>query len=157
LHGEADVEAELGDCGQARVLILQAAERVVKRQDALGVGGVVGGVGTREGRRLVEIDAVLGRPAALLAVRGAGVVDEPPPHGLDGGGVEVGPVGPRDLARADELEIRLVDEGRGGERVARPAEAFGVHLKLGGGAELFVDGRQEPVWRGGVARGGVGE
>src|SRR5262249_57371755 len=79
--------------------------------------------------------------AAADTVLAAGVVDEDAAHGLGGRREEVHAAVPERLrAGADELEIRLVDQGRGLEGVSRPlaSEAPGRQP-----AQLFVDERQE--------------
>ncbi len=56
----------------------------------------------------------------LDAACGAGGVHENPSHGFGGGGEEVPPAVPAwGEIRPDEAEVRLVNEGRGLERMAR--------------------------------------
>ena len=84
--------------------------------------------------------------AVLRASLAAGAVDQDPPHGLGRGGEEVAaavPV-PGSLSASDQPEVRLVDQGRGLERLA------GLLLRqlLGGQlAQLVVDQRQELLGR----------
>jgi hypothetical protein len=70
------------------------------------------------------------------------VVDEDAAHGLGGGGEEVGAVLPRQFARPDELEERLVHE-RG--RLQRVADAFAAQEGLRRRAQLVVDERQQQL------------
>ena len=68
----------------------------------------------------------------------AGVVDQDEAHGLGGGGEEVAAT--RELAIADEPQVRLMDQGRGVERLARLllGQLLGRQL-----AQLVVDQGQE--------------
>ena len=80
--------------------------------------------------------------APLLGVAGPRVVDQDPAHGLGGDREEVAAVLPGDARLVDEAEIRLVDDGRRLERVAR---ALSPELALGDLAQLRIDERHEPL------------
>ena len=94
---------------------------------------------------------VLAPPSAavLLAPLAAGILDQDAAHGLGGGGEEVPAAVPAPiLRRADEPEVRLVDQGGGLERLAGPLPGQPMR---GQPAELVVDQRQELIGRSGVA------
>lgn len=89
-----------------------------------------------------------------MSESGFGVVEEDAAHGFDGGGVEVGTVGPGDATGADELEIGFVDEDGSRERVAG---FFAGEAEFGGLAELLVDEGEELVGGGFAAARSSGE
>jgi hypothetical protein len=84
------------------------------------------------------------------------VVDEDAAHDLRGDGVEVRAALPPGLRAVlpGEPQVRLVDERRRLERVARPLAA---HLPARDAAQLGVDERGQPVERRGVAPAPVRE
>ena len=109
------VEPCAGPVDELRVLLLEGAERLVERNDLVVV--VVGS----------EIEYAQRHgptPAAtFLALVLAGMVDEHAAHRLGRDAEEVPAVLPRDRLVTEEPDIRLVDEGGGLERMARPLAA----------------------------------
>src|SRR5690606_27931897 len=92
--------------------------------------------------------------AALLGRAGAGVVDEHEAHGAGGEGGEVGPVRRRHARAVYQLEVGLVDERGGVQRLTRSVRA---EAALGEGAEGLVDVRVEPLGGAGIAVAGLAE
>ena len=83
-----------------------------------------------------------GAPTALLGLVASGVGDEHLTHGPRGQRQEVGPVLPLHALTVDQLEIRLVDEGRRGERMARRLAA---QTAVGAAPQVLVDQREKLV------------
>jgi hypothetical protein len=77
---------------------------------------------------------------ALEPAACASVVNEDLTHGLRGGGVKVGAVGPRGLTRAEEFEKGFVDERSGLKGVIAP---LGGHRTGRARTELRVNHRHE--------------
>ena len=81
------------------------------------------------------------------------MINENATHGLCGGGIEMSSAGPRNFPRADELDIRLVDQSSGRQRVIRPLTR---KVQLSRLAELVVDQRKKSIRRRPItARGGI--
>ena len=55
----------------------------------------------------------------FVALLAAGLLDQDAAHGLGGGGKEMAPAVPVSLRRADQPQVRLVDEGSGLQRLPR--------------------------------------
>jgi hypothetical protein len=70
------------------------------------------------------------------------MVDEDPSHHRRGQGQEVRPVLAGDRTLLDESDVRLVDQGRGLERMAG---SFPPHVGAGQETELVVDKGKELV------------
>ena len=115
---------------------LQSLERPIERQHLFRseFNGVVA-VG-QSGDRPV--------PAPLRRHPAPRVVDEDLPHGSGGDRQEVGAVHRVHPAAARQLDVGLVDEGRGVEGVVG---SLASQLPAGHGAQLVVDDRQQPVQR----------
>src|SRR5262249_20791502 len=97
----------------------------------------------------------LSAAAAALALPGPGLVDEDATHGLGGGGKEVAAVLKRlAVIRTDQAQIRLVDQRRRLERLARPL--LGQTLRREP-TQLVVDERQKLCGGRGIALFDSGE
>jgi hypothetical protein len=133
LGRQAGEKAELDERGLVRRFLGELVQGVADQQDLLGP--VV-----RQATRFVEFD-----PLPVAAVLGPpfppGGVDEDAAHGLGRGGEEVAAAVPElGLFHVHESEIRLMDQGRGLQRLAGLflSEPLGREF-----AELLVDQRQE--------------
>ena len=119
--------ARTGSRSASRVTrLIEGEQIVVGRQD--------------DGTRFIQVDAF---PAAAVpdALFATGLLDENAAHGKGGGGEEVAAAVPVPLfPRADQAQVRLVDQGGGLERLARllPCHPLGREP-----AQLVVDQRQE--------------
>ena len=139
---------EFDERGLVRRFLGELVQGVADQQDLLGPVA-------RQATRVVQFD-----PLPVAAVLGPpfppGVVDEDAAHGFGGGGEEVAAAVPGlGLARAHESEIRLMDEGRGLERLAGLflSESLGREFTeflvdqgqelLGGVRIALLDGRQD--------------
>ena len=113
LDGQAGEVAELDQLGRARDRPRRAGQSASSRAsrsrpESLGTAS----------RRPVELDP-LPVAAVLQASLAAGLVDQDAAHRLGRGGEEVAPAVPvLGLVHVDQPEIRLVDQGRGLERLA---------------------------------------
>ncbi len=98
-----------------------------------------------EGRRTGGNGHVIQRQASLqtstlVGGPGSGVIHEDLPHGAGRHTEEVSAVLPLDALLVDELEVRLVDQGRGLKGVAG---ALPPHLRRCSPAKLAVDERHQ--------------
>ncbi len=132
LDGQPHEIAEFHQLGLLRLDLGEAGERLVERDEVVihgrrGDGQIVGIVS-------VQPAAVLG---GLLAACG---FDEDAPHGLGRGGKEVAAmVPPVAVGRADQPEVRFVDQGG---RLEGVADRLGGQTGGGETAKLVVDQRQ---------------
>jgi hypothetical protein len=131
--------AQLHEPGRVGVVVFQPGQGFVQRDEV-----VTPCVGGRE-----ICGKVNAQPAAavLVGLLAAGLIDEDAAHGLRRGGEEVNSAVPGLLrVGTDELEIRLVDQGRGLKGVSRPLAGEALR---GQAAQLVVDKRQQllgSVW-----------
>ena len=88
-----------------------------------------------------RVELACGRPPLGRAF-GSGVVDEDAPHGLGGGGKEVGPIAKGYLPVVADAEICLVNKGSGLKCVPG---SLGAEPLLRDGAQGFVHEGQELV------------
>jgi hypothetical protein len=137
LDGEPREETELHEAGLAFVEGGELRERPVEVEE------VEAPRRRRDALRGLELEAHLPL-AALGRVASPRVVDEDLAHGAGGDAEEMRAVLPVDRAAADELEVGLVDEGRGLERVPR---ALVPEIGAGAAAQLVVHEREERVER----------
>ena len=129
-------EPQLDDAREALAEGFEARQGGVERHQfarALFVGDV----------DAVERDLVHAA-AALLPRRPARVVDDDLPHRLGGDGEEVAAVRPVGPGAVDQLQVGLVHEHRGIERLPGPGAG---ELTPGGGVELGVDEAEDDVDR----------
>ena len=98
--------------------------------------------------RLSSIAIFTTEPPRLSVVAGPGVVDEDPTHDVGGGAEEVGAVLPLHSALIDQLQVGLVHEGGGRERVIG---SFLAQERPREPAQIIVDDRRELVERGVIA------
>src|SRR5207245_8501739 len=112
----------------------QTTERLVQRQDL--VGFLLDG-----DARLVEREMQLAA-ATLLAAPAPRVVDQDVAHDAGRHGEEVAPVFPLEPVETRELQVGLVDEGRGVEGASRPPSC---ELAAGEPAQVVVDQWDQPV------------
>jgi hypothetical protein len=70
------------------------------------------------------------------------MIHKDPPHDTSGHREEMGAVVPRDVLRVDQAEIRLVDEDRGLEAVAR---SLSGHAPFGDLVEFPMDERYQSL------------
>ena len=129
-------EPQFDDTREAFAEGLEARERGVER-DQLARAFLVGHVDP------VERDLVRAA-AALLPRRPARMVDDDLAHRLGGDGKEVAPIRPVGAGAVDELQIRLMHEHGGVDRLARPGAS---ELTTGGGAKFGVDEAEHEVDR----------
>ena len=116
LHAQPAEEAQLDDTALPLVELRQRFERVVERHEVLPRL-------LRDDERFVERD--LHRVAATLLIAPcARVVDEDAPHDARRHGEEVRAIVPGNGFPVDQPDVRLVDEGRGLEAVARRSPAM---------------------------------
>ena len=134
-------EPQLDDARLARVELGQPGERGVERDH------VDRALGRRRLQPLVERDARLAA-AALQRVARARPLDQDLPHRVRGDGGEVGAVLPALGAVLEELEVRLVDERR---RLQRLARALALQVVRREAPQLGVDQRHQRLERGLVA------
>jgi hypothetical protein len=132
--------AQLDDSRFQRVEFRKAVERLVERQQ---FSRLFGG----ERGRLFERECI-GPAAALPAHVAARVVNEDAAHQLRRNSEEVRAVVPAGMGLVDQLEVDLVDEGGGLERVRG---VFTPHVALGEAAQLALDERDQAVERRRVA------
>jgi hypothetical protein len=71
------------------------------------------------------------------------VIDDDLAHGARGHPIEVAPALPVRVAGPHELQVRLVDEGRSGERSA----AGFAQLVVGPATQVLVDNPEQPIER----------
>jgi len=142
IHTQAREEPQPDDGRRLGVVILQASECGIDCQNLVGI---------RHGERSDVADVLEPKASAASDGSRSGMVDQDPTHCLRGGGVEVAATCPGNASRADELEIGLVNEGRGRERVP---SAFAAYPELSVATQLVVDERQELLRGIDVAIGG---
>jgi len=130
--GHAREVSEHDDSGLARVVALEAIERLVQGQDVDG--------GSGNGRRHVVQVQALAAATPFEAGLAPGLVDQDLTHGLGGGPEEMPAAVPARLVVPEQTQVRLVDEGRGLERRPR---AQHCHPRLGDPVQLAVDQRQQ--------------
>jgi hypothetical protein len=140
LDRQAGEVAELYQLGLGRLAGRELRQRLVDGQDVLG-GARVGGGDPAE-VAAVQAAASLGR---VLAAR---ILDEDATHGLGRRGEEVAPAVPARVGRADQAEVRLVDQGGGLQRLPGPLPG---QPRGGEPAQLVVDEREQRVGGPGVA------
>jgi hypothetical protein len=143
-HLEAGEKPQLDDLGEAFVELGEARQRAVDVEELLGVRLD----GDRPRRQGVDVGVLRSRPAAVGQPRPR-VVDHHLPHRLGGGGEEVFAVFEAQRRAVEELEVGLVDEGAGVERLAAPVAR---ELGTGDPLQVAVDARQQLVLPRGVAR-----
>ena len=119
----------------------QTLERPVDVEQELGLGGDGGGL-------LVERHALDVRAPALGRRAGAREVDQHLAHGARRDGQEVAAVAHVEPALLGELEVGLVHEAGGVERLAG---AVAPEVAVGDAPELVVDERHEAVESAGLA------
>jgi len=105
---------------------------------------------TNQSQRAIEGDLLPASPT-LGCSPSAGMINQDAANHLGRHREEVGPAPPVDARLVDEPDVRLVDEGRGLERVPGP---FLGHALLGDLAQLVIDQDQEPIRRGAIRRAG---
>ena len=99
-----------------------------------------------------RLDVLQRHPLTAVALRGPAsprVVDKDAAHHVRGNRKEMRAVLPPDLSLVDQLEIRLVDKGRGGERVVG---ALAAQVTARQPAQFVVDGVDQTASRRLIAR-----
>jgi hypothetical protein len=159
LQGEAEVEvgegifrvefdgfARAGDGLFQLLLGVQGIAEIVVGAGQFGVecdGFLVAG------DSFVEILLGEGVAAVLLGLLATCLIDADVPHGGGGRGEKMTAVVVAALVPlADEPQVGFMDQGRGGERLARPVTS---HLQSRQPAQLVVDQRQQLLRGGGIA------
>jgi len=138
--GESAEKATLDDTGKSFVNPRQPCECLVERYEDIRplFNGDV---------RLIQGNARR-HVAALGRVIAPGVVDQDAAHDRGGDAEKVRPVPPLDAGRVDEPNVRLVDECRCTESVAR---VFPAELRMRDSSQLVVDEAHEAIHRFGIA------
>ena len=132
--GEPAKRAQLHDSREAVIELLEAAERLIQRENGYLVGW----------RRFQgRIDRqVMDALAPLARVVATGVVDKDPPHDLRGHTKEMRAIPPIDPPLIDQSQIRFVDERRRLQGVPHPLAS---KLARGDAAQLGIHERQQLV------------
>ena len=109
LDGKPGEKVELSDPRRDRVLVSEAREQFVQRQDKVRILG--------ERTDLIEQFEPHSSATSLQPLPIAGVVDQDPPHRFRRGSEEVPPA--VELLVPDQPQVDFMNEGGGAERVAR--------------------------------------
>ena len=148
LNGESAKETQLDDLGPPGIDPEQGIQRVIQPTD-------LGGTGRLQRRKPVEIDRAgmaraLTLSTALQGRTGPRGVNEDSPHHPCSDRQKVHAISPGDFFHVDQSQIRLVDQGRGLQRMARTLLA---HVAVRQASQLDIEERGQLIERGNISPG----